>query len=251
MAVEVPASPKQTVQTMNELLWACMLLANFAGILLIYRLYGRTGLYVWIPIAAIVANIQVVKTVQLFGFTATLGNIVYAGSFLVTDILSENYGREDATRAVRMGFFSLVAMLVLMNLALWFAPDASDFADPSLQTIFGFMPRIVLGSLAAYAASQFHDVYAFHFWKRLLPAKRYLWIRNNASTMISQLIDTAIFTVIAFLGVFDSSVFWQIFWTTYALKWIVAALDTPFVYAARLMRDAGHIDELPAPTRAD
>jgi uncharacterized integral membrane protein (TIGR00697 family) len=229
---------------MNEALWAGMLLVNFLGILLIYRLYGRTGLYVWIPIATILANIQVVKTVELFGFTATLGNIVYAGSFLVTDILSENYGREDAARAVRIGFFSLLAMLALMNLALWFRPAADDFADPSLQTIFGFMPRIVCASLAAYLVSQFHDVYAFHFWKRLFPGTRYLWLRNNASTMVSQLLDTAIFTVIAFAGVFEAGVFRQIFWTTYVLKWVVAVLDTPFLYLARRLRDTGRVGEL-------
>lgn len=228
---------------MNELLWAGMLLANFGAILLAYRLYGRLGLYIWIPIAAIVANIQVVKAVTLFGMDATLGNIVYASSFLVTDILSENYGRKDATRAVGIGFFALLAMTALMSLALRFVPSEADFAHESLATIFGFMPRIALASLTAYVISQYHDIWAFFFWKKRRPATRFLWFRNNASTMVSQLLDTAIFTTIAFLGVFEGPVFWQIFWSTYLLKWVVAALDTPFVYLAKWLKAKGHIPE--------
>jgi len=228
---------------MNELLWAGMLLANFGAVLLAYRLYGRLGLYIWIPISAIVANIQVIKAVNLFGLDATLGNIVYATSFLVTDILSENYGRKDATRAVGIGFFALLSMTGLMSLALRFVPSEADFAQESLATIFGFMPRIAGASLIAYLVSQYHDIWAFAFWKKRRPATRFLWLRNNASTMLSQLLDTAIFTVIAFWGVFEGSVFWQIFWSTYLLKWIVAALDTPFVYLAKWMKDKGHIPE--------
>jgi len=224
---------------LNELLWIVMLLVNFGGILLIYRWQGKIGLYAWMAMACIVANVQVIKVIRLFGVTATLGNIVYASSFLATDILSENHGRRDAGRAVQIGFFSLVMMTVLMNLALWFRPDPSDFAQKSLDTIFGFMPRVALGSLAAYAISQWHDVVAFHFWKRIRPEKKFLWLRNNASTMVSQLLDTTVFCTIAFAGVFPARVFWNIFITTYVLKVVVAALDTPFVYVARTMHDRG------------
>lgn len=228
---------------MNELLWLLMLAVNFTAILFVYRLYGKTGLYVWIPITTIVANIQVVKTIELFGMTATLGNIVYASSFLVTDILSENYSKRDAKRAVAIGFFSLIAMTFLMNVALWFRPAPDDFAHEALAVIFGIMPRIAVASLIAYLLSQYHDVHAFHFWKKAFPGDKTLWLRNNASTMISQLIDTAVFCTIAFLGVFPWGVFWQIFWTTYILKWLVAAADTPFVYLARRMHTRNAVNE--------
>ena len=228
---------------MNEYLWLVMLLVNFGAIILFYRLYGKMGLYIWIPIACIIANIQVLKAVEFFGITATLGNIVYASSFLVTDILSENYGKKEARRAVHIGFLSLITMMILMNLALRFVPAPDDFANDSLKTIFGFMPRIVLASLAAYMISQYHDILAFHFWKNRMPGRHTLWLRNNASTMVSQLIDTAVFCAIAFVGVFPSAVFWEIFWTTYVLKFIVAALDTPFVYLARRMHEKGQVEE--------
>ncbi len=210
-----------------------MLIGNFALILLSYRLFGKLGLYIFIPIAVIVANIQVVKTVELFGFTTTLGNIVYASSFLVTDILSENYGKKEAKTAVYIGFFALLAATGLMNLALLFEPAESDFAQPALQTIFSLLPRIAGASLAAYLFSQLHDVWAFHLWKKLYPQLRFLWLRNCASTAVSQAIDTVIFTFLAFLGQFSLPVVVEILWTTYLMKLVVAVCDTPFVYIAR------------------
>lgn len=216
----------------NELLWFLMMGVNFGGILLVYRLFSKSGLYVWIAVAVIVANIQVVKTIELFGLTATLGNIVYASSFLATDILSENHGPEDARRGVLLGFVALVTMTVLMSLALAFKPGAEDFAQGALERIFLIVPRITLASMTAYLVSQTHDVWAFDLWKRLRPQKRYLWLRNNASTIVSQLIDSAIFTFAAFLGVFEIRVVLEIALTTYLFKVIAALVDTPFVYLA-------------------
>jgi uncharacterized integral membrane protein (TIGR00697 family) len=226
---------------LNELLWPAMLAVNFGCILVSYRIFGKTGLYTWIPLAAIVSNIQVIKLVELFGITATLGNIVYASSFLVTDILSEMYGKKQARKAVFIGLFSLVAMTVLMNLALFFTPASDDFAQDSLAVIFGFMPRIAAASLLAYLVSQMHDVWAYDFWRKRFPALRLIWLRNNASTMVSQFIDSTVFTVLAFWGVFPPEVLVQIFWTTYLLKWVVGLADTPFIYLARLWYDQGKI----------
>ncbi len=221
----------------NELLWLAMLLVNFLLIILAYKLFGKTGLIMWIPVSVIVANIQVVQTVKLFGMAATLGNIVYATSFLITDILSENYGKKEATKAVWIGFFSLISMTLLMNLALFFKPlpgdDFSVVIHESTSTIFKMMPRIALASLAAYLLSQHHDVWAFQFWRRRFNKESQLWIRNNFSTMVSQLIDSAVFVLIAFYGVFENGVLIEIFITTYILKWVVAIADTPFAYWGR------------------
>nr|WP_319272500.1 queuosine precursor transporter [uncultured Draconibacterium sp.] len=218
----------------NEILWLAMLLANFLLIILAYRLFGKWGLVMWIPISVIVANIQVIQTVELFGLVATLGNIVYATSFLVTDILSENYGKEEAKKAVWIGFFSLISMTLLMNLALEFLPlEGDEFAGvthEATSTIFSLMPRIAVASLAAYLLSQRHDVWAYHFWKKRFSKDHQIWLRNNLSTMISQLIDSVVFVAIAFWGVYEWPVLIEIFLTTYLLKWVVAAADTPFVY---------------------
>lgn len=228
----------------NELYWVLLLILNFGSILLIYRLFGKTGLYVWMPIAVIVANIQVLKTIELFGMVATLGNIVYATSFLATDILSENHGQKDARRAVGIGFFSLIVMTVFMKVALLFEPHSSDFAQKSLSTLFSVMPRIAVASLSAYLIAQLHDIKAYHFWKTKFPQTRFLWLRNNASTMISQLLDSIIFSTIAFYGLFPFDVFLEIVLTTYLLKFVVAALDTPMLYMAKRMYERGVIPEL-------
>jgi uncharacterized integral membrane protein (TIGR00697 family) len=226
---------------MNELLWFIMLIVNFAAILGIYRLYGKAGLYIFIPVAVIVANIQVLKNVELFGFTTTLGNVVYASTFLVTDILSENYGKKFAKKAVFIGFFALIMATLLMNLALLFTPAETDFAQEALQTIFSLFPRIAGASLGAYLISQLHDVWAFHLWKRRFPSTRFLWLRNCASTIVSQLIDTVVFTFAAFLGQYPFSVVVEILWTTYLIKLFVALLDTPFVYIAKWWKEKKRI----------
>ncbi|QTA38122.1 queuosine precursor transporter [Thermosipho ferrireducens] len=228
----------------NEFLWVVLMVVNFVGILIFYRYAGKTGLYVWTAIATITANIQVVKTVQLFGFVATLGNIVYGTTFLVTDILSENYGKKEARKAVYIGFGSLISMTVIMQIAILFKPDASDFAQPALKTIFSIMPRIAIASLTAYWLSQLHDIWAYHLWKNKFPQTKFLWMRNNFSTMVSQFIDSLVFCFIAFWKVYPQNIFWSIFWTTYIFKWIVAAADTPFLYFAKKLHDSGKINEL-------
>lgn len=218
---------------MNEWLFVGMFFLDYGLLLLLYQRYGRLGLYAWIPFATIIANLQVIKVVELFGMTATLGNIAYASIFLATDIISENYGRRDAYAAVGIGMFSMIGMTLIMLLAIAVVPAADDFAQPALKSIFSFVPRVVLGSLVAYVISQHHDVWSFHFWKNRLPQTKFLWVRNNFSTLASQAIDTLIFTSIAFLGVFPTNTFWSIVITTFLLKALITLLDTPFIYLAK------------------
>lgn len=226
----------------NELLWFGMVILNFAFVLLMYRFGGMQGLLIWVPIAAITANIQVVKAIEVFGLQATLGNAVYATSFLVTDILSENYGKRVARKAVWYGFVSLVALVVLMNLALLFRPSDADFTHEHLVAIFTILPQITLASFAAFVVSQLHDVWAYAFWRRVFPGAHQIWLRNNLSTIVSQLIDSAIFTVAAFAGVFPAAVLIEIFISTYLLKVLVAAADTPLVYVAARWHRRGLVD---------
>ncbi|NQU99737.1 MAG: queuosine precursor transporter [Parcubacteria group bacterium] len=216
----------------NILLWILLLVINFGLILLAYRLFGKVGLYSWMAIAAILANIQVLKTVELFGMVATLGNVIYGTSFLATDILAENHSKKEAKKGVWIGFFSLISTVIIMTICLWFVPHESDFAQSSLATIFSIMPRIALASLIAYLISNFHDIWAYNYWRKKFSGFRNIWIRNNLSTITSQLIDSVIFSTIAFWGVFENDVFWQIFISTFVIKMIVAICDTPFVYIA-------------------
>ena len=216
----------------NEFLWMIFVVLDLTSAIIIYRFFGKAGLFGLIVMSGIVCNIQVVKLVELFGFTATLGNVLYASIFFATDILSEMYGKKEAKKGVLLGFVTLIVATLWMQIALFFKPSPHDTMDPALKKIFSIMPRITIASIIAYLLSQFHDVWAFHFWKRKTKGK-FLWLRNNASTMVSQAIDTVVFTTIAFLGTVNTSTFLSIMLTTYFLKWLVALFDTPFLYLAR------------------
>ena len=219
----------------NNLLWIGFTLVVLSLTTLVYRFFGKFGLYAIIVALVITANIQVVKTVQLFGLVATLGNVLYAGIFFATDILSEVYGKKAARRGVWLGLIGMALMTLWMQIGLKFIPHVSDFSQQSLETIFGIMPRIAAGSMVAYLVSQHHDIWAFHFWKNKTKG-RFLWLRNNASTMVSQAIDSAIFCSIALWGLFDTGTWLQILATTYLLKLLVAAIDTPFIYDRKWFR---------------
>jgi uncharacterized integral membrane protein (TIGR00697 family) len=237
-----PAITKLGGNTMsNEILWFIFAIVNFGMIVFAYKLFGKTGLFAWIALGTILANIQVTKTIEFHAFglviTATLGNIMYGTLFLVTDALGEKYGVKEAKRAVYIGFFSLLATVIIMQFAILFTPAADDFAHDSIRTIFEVMPRIALASLLAYIVSQLFDVYVFQAIKKAYPSDSLLWLRNNGSTAVSQLIDTLIFVPIAFmpfpfLGIegYPMDIVLSIFLTTYFIKLIVAAIDTPFVY---------------------
>lgn len=229
----------------NEVIWLLQVLVNFAAIFLVYRFFGKAGLYFWIPIATILANIQVLKLVELFGVTTTLGNIIYGTSFLATDILSENYGKKEAKNAVAIGFFALIFTTIVMNVAIAFQPSELDTGHGSIEAIFSLLPVLGLASLAAYGVSQAHDVWAYHFWRRLRPSPKFIWLRNNLSTLVSQTIDTAVFQLIATLGgIFPWEAFWEIALSVLLIKLLIALLDTPVIYAAAHLHSKGKVREI-------
>jgi uncharacterized integral membrane protein (TIGR00697 family) len=216
----------------NELLWFGLMILCYLAVLLIYKLFGRKGLFAWVAMSIILANIQVMKTIQIFGLVTAEGNIVYSSIFFVSDILNEVYGKNEARKAVYVGFFVLVMTTVIMQVTLMFIPDSSDTMAPHLTAIFGFMPRIALASLAAYICSQMYDVWMYAFIKKY-HGRKLLWLRSNVSVIFSQLIDNTIFTLIAFYGIFSWDIILQIYVTSLMLKIIVSFVDTPFLYLAR------------------
>ena len=229
----------------NELLWVLLMVVTFLGILLAYRLFGRIGLYVWIAISIIVANMQVMKTIEIFGLVTAEGNIIYGTIFLAMDILGENYGKKAAYKGVLIGFFTLFAVTILMQLTLQFVPHESDTLSPALESIFSFLPRIAAASITAYFLSQILNIVIFHYIKKLTKGKM-LWLRNNASTMVAQFFDNIVFTYMAFVGlfglfgwqqIFEWPIIFQIFITSLIMKYIVAAADTPFIYWARKLKN--------------
>lgn len=230
----------------NEFWGLGFAVANFILLLIMYKCFGKTGLFAWVALSTILANIQVTKTIEIIGLTATLGNSLYASTFLATDILNEKYGRKDAQKAVWLGFSSLLIMVIVMQFGMKFIPAESDFANDSLHTIFGLIPQVAVASMLAYLASQHLDVYIFTAIRKVFPKDSQFWIRNNGSTLISQLFDTLIFTSIAFYGVYPFDVWLQIFISTYVLKFIVSVLDTPFGYIAKALKPLDEETATPA-----
>lgn len=207
---------------MNELLWICTLLLCFITIIFSYKFLGKNGLFIWIVVATIVANIQTVKIIELFGLETTLGNILYGSTFLSTDILNYKYGIKESRKTIVYGFFAMIAMTVFMFICLLYKSSSNDFAQDSLNLIFSFNVRITLGSLAGFGISQFIDSYLFN---RLQKKYSKLWLSNNVSTMLCQVIDTVVFTLIAYLGIIPFGVAFEIMISAYIFKFVVALLD--------------------------
>lgn len=221
----------------NSVMFFVCTFVYLIAVIIAYKLFGKTGLYVFTAISAILANIQVCKNIDIFGMSGTAGNVLYAASFLVTDILSEKYGKKAAQKAVFIGLFTTVVFLIGTQELLLIKPNADDIMDPAMRQLFGLVPRVSIGSIVGYACSQTVDVFLYHaIWKKTGDSKKKLWLRNCGSTLTSQAVDTLVFTTIAFFGVYPNDVFVSILLTTYFFKALVAFFDTPFVYLARRIK---------------
>ena len=226
----------------NELLLILSLIVLYGAVLVFYRLFGKLGLYVWTVIATISANIEVLILVDAFGMEQTLGNVLFATTFLVTDILSENHGKKEANAAVNIGIATSIAFIVISQSWMLYTPAAGDFASPAIATIFSNTPRLMLASLIVYAICQKFDVWAYHAWwaftnKKCGDSKKFLWLRNNGSTLISQLLNAILYTFGAFFGVYDIPTLISIVFASYVIFIVTSLADTPIVYLARKMKE--------------
>lgn len=222
----------------NELLLAASLFLSFSGLLFFHRAFGKSGIYVWIGVCAILANIEVTILVNAFGMEQTLGNTLFASSFLATDILSELYGKKAANKGVCTGI--AVTMLFIIFSFTWvnYLPSEHDMNMNAVRSLFSSTPRILLSSLLGYVISQFIDVFLYHMWwditaKKTDSREKALWFRNNFSTLISQLINIVSFNFLAFFGVYSLKELLSITLSCYIIYIFTSLLDTPFIYIER------------------
>lgn len=230
---------------MNELLFLVLTVVGLGFTLLSFYLGGKGWLKALIGINIVLANIFVLKQFSLFGIAATGGNVVYGSIFLATDLLSEHWGKKEAREGVWIGFYFALFFLVTSQLILLFEPSPWDTIHPSLLAIFTFAPRVVASSLLAYMISQHFDIWSFNKIREALPEKKWLWLRNNGSTLSSQLLDSILFTILAFLGTFPLHILLEIIFTTYVLKLLVGLMDTPFIYLSYKILQVKPLKELP------
>ena len=251
----VPQNIINSISNQNtEVVWFIMLILCFLSILVFLRLFGYVGLYVYSAIAIIAANIQVLKQANFNFFSSinekiipfyepspiALGTILFASTFLCTDILSEYYGKEKARTNVLIGFCSFFLMTILMLVTIGIQPAEGEWVSmvqDSLAILFTPMTSIFVASMIAYLISQYFDIWFFNYLKTI-SSNKLLWLRNNVSTAVSSLIDNTIFSIFAWIILNPnpfplSDVIMTFILGVYLLRVFIALLDTPFIYLAK------------------
>ena len=178
-------------------------------------------------VSLIIANVVASKIVSFWGLVVPAAIVAYPVTFLITDVIGEIWGKDEANKTVKIGFICQIFSLILITLAIML--PVAPFADNQLEfkSILGQSFRCVMASLIAYLCSQSWDVFVFHKLKNI-NGEKHKWIRNNLSTMTSQIIDTVIFITIAFWGSVPNII--TMILSQYLVNLVYAFLDTPFFY---------------------
>ncbi|OGY94076.1 MAG: hypothetical protein A2406_00415 [Candidatus Komeilibacteria bacterium RIFOXYC1_FULL_37_11] len=182
----------------------------------------------------LLANILGIKIVNIGPVSTSVGIWLVPISFLITDILAEVKGKKFVSSLIWSTVLILIFSFLFIKLSIIAEPaDRFSQTNGAFTTIFSSSSRIFIASIIAFILSQFHDIWAFEFWKRKTHG-HWLWLRNNFSTIVSQFIDTVIFMFIAFYHMtpqFTAAFIWELIVPYYILKVILALIDTPFCYA--------------------
>ena len=220
---------------MNELLLLIETIIIFTTVVLAKKWFGKEGLLAWVAVASILANIELVKSIDVLGLSATLGNILFASNFLATDILTECYGTKEAKKGVYIGVFSLLIFLICTQFALLYIPNGLDIAHGSMQTLFTLTPRVCIGSLVMYFIANRVDVFLYDKLKVKFKDKK-MWFRNNVSTIVCNCLENFGLFIIAFGGVFPLKELMIMAISSSIIEVLIALCDTPFLYLAKKMK---------------
>lgn len=219
---------------MNILLGILGIVLCFGIEILIEKIFKKEGLYAWISVALITANILVAKNIDILSLQATLGNILFASTFLATDILSEKYSTKESKKAINIGIISVILFTIATQFSLLFKPNELDMVNESLKNIFAFNLRISTSSIVMCYLSNMLDIIVFEKIKKKIPNK--MWVRNNIATIMSNCLENYLFTIFAFIGIYDLKTIFAIATTTTILEIIIAICDTPFLYLSKKLK---------------
>ncbi len=192
---------------------------------------GKEALVSFICLVCILANLFVLKQTTLFGLNATCADAFTIGATLGLNLLQEYFGPAIARKTIKINFFLLIFYTIISQIHLIYLPSNADTSQAAFTLILGFMPRIALASVTCYLISQSVDYLVYGFLKKKL-INRFLLIRNYGSMLISQLIDTILFSFLGLHGIVDSM--GEIIIISYAIKVIAIALAAPFATLSRL-----------------
>ena len=216
---------------MNILYGFINIIVTFSLVVLIEKLFKKEGLYVWLSVATILANITVCKMIDVFSFTTSLGNVLFASTFLATDIMSEKYSKKDAKKGIYISIFSGITFIIITQLTLLFIPSSDDVVNEAMKTLFAISIRTISASMIMFFISNMMDIKLYNKLKEKYPDK--LWLRNNVSTILCNCIENYFFNTLAFIGIFPVSVIISIATTTTIIEIVIALCDTPFLYLSK------------------
>lgn len=221
---------------MNELLLFVEIIVVFSLLVLSKKFFGKYGVFGWIAFATVFANIQVTKSVDVLGISATLGNVLFASNFLATDILTECYGIKESKKGVFIGLFFAITYIILSQLTLFFVPNEIDMVNDSMKNIFALSSRVCISSITMFFISNIADVYLYNKLKEIFKGKK-MWLRNNISTILCNCVENFLFVSGAFLFVYPFKEVMMIAISTSLIEIIVAVCDTPFLYIAKNLKE--------------
>ena len=219
---------------MNILYGFIEIIVVFSLLVLIEKLFKKEGLFAWLSIATILANITVCKMIGIFNITTSLGNVLFASTFLATDIMSEKYTKEDAKKGVYLSVFSGITFIIITQLALLFVPSSDDVVNESMKTLFSVSIRTTSASMLMFFISNMLDIHIYNKLKEKFTNK--LWLRNNVSTILCNCLENYFFNTLAFIGIFPMSVIMSIATTTTIIEILIALCDTPFLYLSKKLK---------------
>jgi len=213
----------------NEAIWLGISFTWFFVIIGMYKLFGKWGLFTAFIINSCMLNLQVLQITDVWGFTTGAGGDCF--NFLITDILVEKYGRREGMKCVGLGIVTMVVFVGMMWLTTLLQAGEYAFIHDEYNAVFGVVPRIAGASLLAFVVAQTNDVILFSKI-RAKTKGRFLWLRNNVSTLASQAIDLTIFNLVAFWGLISLSGIIEMAQVGYGQELVFALTDTFFIYLA-------------------
>lgn len=220
----------------NNVLLIAEVVTIFGLLLFVKKMFGREGVIAWVGLATVLANVITAKNANIMGFSTAIGTVMFASTFLATDILSECYSEQDAKKAVYLGLFSSALLIISTQIALKYIPSEIDYADGAMQTLFTMNLRISFSSMVMYFIANMADIYIFNKLKEKMNGRQ-MWLRNNVSTILCNCLENFGFIGLAFWGLYDLQTIMVIAFSTSVIEMIVALLDTPFLYIAKKVKD--------------
>lgn len=220
---------------MNNLLLVVEIICCFTALLLAKKFFGKIGVFAWVALAAVLANVVQSKNAQLLGLYAGIGHVLFSSNFLATDILNECYSQKDAKTAVFIGLFGNIVYLVAMIIAIGYKASPIDTMNEHMSAMFGLNIRITLSSMFWYMVSNLGDVWLYDKLKKLTNGK-YLWLRNNVATIVFNCAENFGFAFFAFGGIYSTKDILSIAIASTLVEILVGICDTPFLYLARKIK---------------